>query len=277
MRILNSFHSSDNGYRAYFSSFDCYSLIFRYFLGSNKSDYTSAPTPAPVQPFQRNDMTRASLGGNSYFAQQQQTSSANYYNALPDQMEAMNMGNYNYQNRNAVMTADYQRSRSPGRDLDTGGYQPQPQGTMQYDNYYAPQQQQQQQQIYGYGDYGGGQNYGMLPSPANYGGFPVNGYGEESGYGYTQGYSPAQYQRSSSGSLPRGSSFAGARKESTSFEHSEPLPGNLTRWPRPERRGTVGGLATEFIEMTVTLLRQDTGFGFRIVGGTEEGSQVCLV
>ena len=57
-------------------------------------------------------------------------------------------------------------------------------------------------------------------------------------------------------------------------EHSEPLPGNLTRWPRPERRGTVGGLPTEFIEMTVTLLRQDTGFGFRIVGGTEEGSQV---
>ena len=31
---------------------------------------------------------------------------------------------------------------------------------------------------------------------------------------------------------------------------------------------------TEWVEMTVTLLRQDSGFGFRIVGGTEEGSQV---
>lgn len=30
----------------------------------------------------------------------------------------------------------------------------------------------------------------------------------------------------------------------------------------------------EWIETLVTLIRQDTGFGFRIVGGTEEGSQV---
>lgn len=30
----------------------------------------------------------------------------------------------------------------------------------------------------------------------------------------------------------------------------------------------------EYAEMVVTLLRQETGFGFRIVGGTEEGSQV---
>jgi len=250
----------------------------RYFLGgNNKSDYpvstpSAAPTPAPITPFQRNDITRASLGGNNYFpSQQQQQQSANYYNALPDQMNALNMGGYNYQNRNAVMTADYQRSRSPGRELD-GGYLTHQQQNMQYDNYYAAQQQQQQ--VYGYGDYSGGQNYGMMPSPAAYGGYPVNGYGEETGYGYTQGYSPSQYQRSSSGSLPRGSSLAGARKESTSFEHSEPLPGNLTRWPRPERRGQGGGPPTEYIEMTVTLHRQDTGFGFRIVGGTEEGSQV---
>ena len=33
---------------------------------------------------------------------------------------------------------------------------------------------------------------------------------------------------------------------------------------------------TEWVEMTVTLLRQDSGFGFRIVGGTEEGSQVSI-
>lgn len=30
----------------------------------------------------------------------------------------------------------------------------------------------------------------------------------------------------------------------------------------------------EWIETLVTLVRQDAGFGFRIVGGTEEGSQV---
>ena len=277
----------------------------RYFLGgNNKSDYpttvpSATPTPAPISaPFQRNDITRASLGGNNYFSspqsvqqqqqqqlqqqqQQQQLQTGNYYNALPDQMSAMNMG-YPYQNRNAsaVMTSDYQRSRSPGRDLDSNAYMHQQQQQQQqqpavYDNYYS--QQQDQQAMYGYADYSGGQNYGMMPSPANYGAYPMNGYGEESGYGYAQGYSPSQYQRSSSGSLPRGSSLAGGRKESTSFEHSEPLPGNLTRWPRPERRGGSGpGHPSEYIEMTVTLHRQDTGFGFRIVGGTEEGSQVSL-
>ena len=30
------------------------------------------------------------------------------------------------------------------------------------------------------------------------------------------------------------------------------------------------------MEMNVTLLRHETGFGFRIVGGTEEGSQVSI-
>ena len=30
----------------------------------------------------------------------------------------------------------------------------------------------------------------------------------------------------------------------------------------------------DWIEMSVTLVRQEAGFGFRIVGGTEEGSQV---
>jgi len=254
----------------------------RYFLGgNNKSDYpttipSAAPTPTPVAPFQRNDVTRASLGGNSYFlspqsATQQQQQAGNYYNALPDQISEMNLGYY--QNRNTVMTSDYQRSRSPGRDLDggTNGYMPHQQQPV-YDNYYT--EQQDPQTMYNYSNYDGGQNYGMIPYSENYGGYPLNGYGEESGYGYTQGYSPSQYQRSSSGSLPRGTSFAGGQKESTSFEHSEPLPGNLTRWPRPERRGLANAQPSEYIEMSVTLHRQDTGFGFRIVGGTEEGSQV---
>jgi hypothetical protein len=34
------------------------------------------------------------------------------------------------------------------------------------------------------------------------------------------------------------------------------------------------GPGVEWVETSVTLVRQETGFGFRIVGGTEEGSQV---
>ncbi len=33
---------------------------------------------------------------------------------------------------------------------------------------------------------------------------------------------------------------------------------------------------TDCIDLTVTLHRHDSGFGFRIVGGTEEGSQVSI-
>merc|ERR1719384_1515411 len=79
------------------------------------------------------------------------------------------------------------------------------------------------------------------------------------------GYSPGNQSNGyRSGSLPRG------RKESTSFEQSEPVPTNI-RWPRPERRPW-----EDMVEITVTLLRHDSGFGFRIVGGTEEGSQVSI-
>ena len=67
------------------------------------------------------------------------------------------------------------------------------------------------------------------------------------------------------------------RKQSTSFEHVEPAPSNLTRIP-PHRGGGggMGGTAyeDEWLEMTVFLTRQESGFGFRIIGGTEEGSQV---
>ena len=110
-------------------------------------------------------------------------------------------------------------------------------------------------------------------NPGNY----FNGYPEntEPGYGY-MGYSPQNQpsqtqtgqQNFRSGSLPRS-----VRKESTSFEHSEPLPGNLTRWPRPDPRLHNG---EAYVELTVTLQRHDSGFGFRIVGGTEEGSQVHI-
>lgn len=187
------------------------------------------------QPFQRNDITRASLGG--HFPD-------NPYNALSDRM-ASGLGLY-----------DYNRSRSPGRTLDE-----QPPQQNYYQNYYN--------------DYGQFDHYGDYQQQPQY----YNGYNnqEEPGYGYTRqpqasnsGYSPQQNPGYRAGSLPRAAS--GIRKESTSFEHSEPLPGNLTRWPQPQntRKGEA------YVELTVTLQRHDSGFGFRIVGGTEEGSQVSV-
>ena len=65
------------------------------------------------------------------------------------------------------------------------------------------------------------------------------------------------------------------RKQSTSFENVEPAPSNLTRLPRGFGSGVGGGAyEDEWLEMTVYLTRQESGFGFRIIGGTEEGSQV---
>ncbi|XP_047740389.1 uncharacterized protein LOC108664581 isoform X4 [Hyalella azteca] len=73
------------------------------------------------------------------------------------------------------------------------------------------------------------------------------------------------------------------RKESTSFEHEHPAPVSMPRFPDGRytvgQRGTRGppnGNAAPVHEFTVTLRRQETGFGFRIVGGTEEGSQVSI-
>ena len=98
------------------------------------------------QPFQRNDITRASLGG--HFSDSNSAYN-NPYNALSDQMAATGLysaapgpgtsgsgapggppaGN---QQQNQVQT-DYNRSRSPGRELDDH-----PQG-----NYYQGGQQVQ--------------------------------------------------------------------------------------------------------------------------------------
>ncbi|XP_046984274.1 membrane-associated guanylate kinase, WW and PDZ domain-containing protein 1 [Schistocerca americana] len=77
---------------------------------------------------------------------------------------------------------------------------------------------------------------------------------------------------------------ANKRKESTSFEHEQPHPSNVTRYPRDLRWVGLGqgvriypaGPDMEWVETLVTLVRQETGFGFRIVGGTEEGSQVSI-
>merc|ERR1719376_351720 len=262
-------------------------------------------------PFSRNDASRASLGGsNGYYNQmvdQMQNMGMGGYSASgggaygatgPDGV-AMLMGQQQQQ----------QRAKSPGNELE-GDYQGYPQ-IMQQQQVYNHQQaatyngydEHHQQQHQNYVDYP--MQADQLRSSAQ----------QEPGYGYTAGpavppssnmamaagYSPSGgggYSAAGgyrAGSLPRGSSGmsghmmgaaaygggGGGRKESTSFEHSEPLPGGLTRWPRSGAQMVVGPRGqpqppqpinpTEWVEMTVTLLRQDSGFGFRIVGGTEEG------
>ena len=82
------------------------------------------------------------------------------------------------------------------------------------------------------------------------------------------------------------------RKQSTSFENEEPIPSNLTRVPRgggdPWGSDSPGSSLNRsrsptrfgedsYSEMTVHLKRQENGFGFRIIGGTEEGSQVSEI
>ena len=260
---------------------------------------TASVGGAAAAPFQRNDITRASLGG-----QVTSTNSYNQYaaasNLLSDRMA--NMGLYSndpgaqFQQQHQQQQ-DFNRARSPGNELDYYSNQPQ------------QQQQQQQQQPQYYADYGQQQNYGSFVDPQlqqQYGDYSnyqqyYNGYDQQQqqqqqqqqpvndGYGYAPNRANANPQAGSgyspnyrAGSLPR--SVSVSRKESTSFEHSEPLPGGLTRWPRPERRSATNmgqppapnGGTENFVEMTVTLQRHESGFGFRIVGGTEEGSQVFL-
>ncbi|XP_048511799.1 membrane-associated guanylate kinase, WW and PDZ domain-containing protein 1-like isoform X2 [Athalia rosae] len=71
----------------------------------------------------------------------------------------------------------------------------------------------------------------------------------------------------------------GNRKESTSFEHDQPQhSGSLARYHQHYGSEVIFPVApgVQWIETLVTLVRQNTGFGFRIVGGTEEGSQVSV-
>ncbi|XP_063219492.1 membrane-associated guanylate kinase, WW and PDZ domain-containing protein 1 isoform X3 [Bacillus rossius redtenbacheri] len=72
------------------------------------------------------------------------------------------------------------------------------------------------------------------------------------------------------------------KKESTSFEHEQPHPSNLVRYASDLRWLSINpsvhvypaSPGVDWVETLVTLVRQESGFGFRIVGGTEEGSQV---
>jgi len=235
--------------------------------GRSKTPTSLRPQDNPA-PFQRGDPSRASLGGA--YANHQPPYAGGGYN-LADRMVALNLQNSQMDAGGGEATYYNQQTfgLQPGQEGYPGGYQPDP--SAGYNGY-----------DYGNGDYAHQPGpAGLLPSPGKTyqqnGGQPqysnYNGFGNYEGQpagvpGY--GFSPAGYR---AGSLPRGSSVSSnsGRKESTSFEHSEPLPGNLTRWPRPERRP-----GADCIELTVTLHRHDSGFGFRIVGGTEEGSQVSI-
>lgn len=82
-------------------------------------------------------------------------------------------------------------------------------------------------------------------------------------------------------------------RQSTSFEDVTPSPSNITQVPKrfPMQSqpsfGSTGQsrFGARFpetddpirsMEFTITLQKQETGFGFRIIGGTEEGSQVNM-
>lgn len=91
---------------------------------------TRQPPQTQNQPFQRNDLTRASLGG--HFSDSNSAYN-NPYNALSDQMAATGLYSAGGpasgaagQPQNQVQI-DYNRSRSPGRELDdpsAGNYYP---------------------------------------------------------------------------------------------------------------------------------------------------------
>ncbi|XP_052822840.1 membrane-associated guanylate kinase, WW and PDZ domain-containing protein 1 isoform X2 [Octopus bimaculoides] len=93
-----------------------------------------------------------------------------------------------------------------------------------------------------------------------------------------------------------GSGTGRPSRQSTSFENEEPTPSNLTRIPKrypPPSSNSFHHLpgsqsprspnrfpeydeGLRHMEMLVILRRQESGFGFRIIGGTEEGSQVSV-
>ena len=216
----------------------------------------SAPTvTTAASPFSRNDITRASLGGAVRGGQQQQQQQQQQNNTAEQLGEQFSAG------LNLNTTDPRNRSQSPGRELDYNNY------PTNYNNSYNHYNNQTNynQQYAGYNGY---------PVPSGYDpGYGYSGYGGPGQWaGQQSGYSPQAAPGHSNGyragSLPRG------RKESTSFEQSEPVAANI-RWPRSSFSSHASpGQPESVLETTVTLLRHDSGFGFRIVGGTEEGSQV---
>merc|ERR1740129_876714 len=226
---------------------------------------------ANLSPFSRNDMTRASLGGSIRPGHHDRSG-----DQLADTMAGVTLTDSSGQARN-------NRSHSPGRDLDYN--------YSGYPNSSVPVSSQQN-----YNNYNNSynQNMGGQPGYNQFTGY--NGYnnpvpqGYDPGYGYTGYTNDSSYQGPARGGVPqmgyspnngnmtngyRSGCLPRSRKESTSFEQSELVPTNV-RWPGPRSSADRRWQEEPGQEITVTLLRHESGFGFRIVGGTEEGSQVSI-
>lgn len=179
-------------------------------------------------------------------------------NSMKRTAEMYGMENYN-------MQACYSRSQSPGNELDQNDSWNRKRSPEMYkhaENNYMSMVSRNNNY------YAGGNDYGISRSSSE-----VND---------NYFYSLANNQR----------------KESTSFEHEQPLSTNGdSRWvsfsekKRAKAKSEIGlifrlyrrdipgggkmyGQDSDYYETVVTIERQETGFGFRIVGGTEEGSQV---
>ncbi|XP_057379722.1 membrane-associated guanylate kinase, WW and PDZ domain-containing protein 1-like isoform X1 [Daphnia carinata] len=261
-------------------------------------------------------------------------------NALADQFQ----NGMNFQENNGYNNQQQQqqrnvmnRSRSPGRELDThptsmqmhyenglppdAGYMPNgypPAYESDYGSRMGQPPRNPRADPYAPNPYTGG-SYSMdasRPMDYGYGYSGMNGpnvpdYPEEnlgqfhrqdSGYGTQPQSVVVGYSNNSGNSgnnLLRQNAGPGSYaplKEGTSFDHdlSSYPPSMSTGRPdmrRPSNNSGNGNNANppvnssgqqslpppgEWMEMNVTLLRHETGFGFRIVGGTEEGSQVSI-
>ena len=150
-----------------------------------------------LSPFSRNDISRASLGVGGGGGR-----SADQHNRSADQLSDQLV-------RSAVL-----RSHSPGRDLDHHhAYN----NNNNYNNN---------------GGYNSGYN---LQNGGGYNNIPS---GYDPGYGYTGGYEGGQYRAVPQMGFSPGNGYSGggggrtgslprSRKESTSFEQSEPVPSNI--------------------------------------------------
>lgn len=106
---------------------------------------------------------------------------------------------------------------------------------------------------------------------------------QDSGYG-TQPQSVVVGYSNNNGNMRQnaGPASYAPLKEGTSFDHDLSYPPSGGRPDVAMRRPATNTTVTsapppgEWMEMNVLLLRHETGFGFRIVGGTEEGSQVSI-
>lgn len=100
---------------------------------------------------------------------------------------------------------------------------------------------------------------------------------DHSGQPFDRANSSVNYERASSlGHSPAGYDSLRRRKGELYSAGQPPAEGLYSSGKPPSMRG--GSVAGEpYVDFVVTLMRQESGFGFRIVGGTEEGSQVSVV